>query len=231
MRWFVRAAAVLTAGCISAYLTPGYLSLGLVIAAGGLFAVGLADRLPFRRGGLLTGAGGLSLVLASAVVTLPPHSWLLGALFVVLGIGCFALGVTTTAGRNWGVAAALTGGLAAAGLLLAPTAIGQQLLGTFELCQQRNFSSPIVTGTFTVDCKDGSVYTFRPRGEVTARGGQILLTAEPRNRFRPVLVEDSETTALAALKAGTPLLAALVVVAVSGGLARRRAAPVTAPRQ
>jgi hypothetical protein len=83
----------------------------------------------------------------------------------------------------------------------------------------------------TVDCKNGSVYTFRPRGGVSARGGEILLTAEPRNRFRPILGEDSETTALAALKAGTPLLAALVIVAVSGGLTRRRARSVTAPRQ
>jgi hypothetical protein len=222
MTWLVRGLALVVAGCISTYIAPGYLSLGLAIAGGGLLAVALSDRVPFKRGGVLTGTGALSLVVAGAVVTLPPHSWLLGTLFVLIGIACFALGVTTTAGRRWGAAAAVTGGLAAAGLLLAPTPIGQDAVGTFQMCQQRNFTYPIVTGKFTVDCQDGSVYTFRPHGQVSAPGGQILLTADPRNRFCPVLVEDWDTTPLAAIKAGTPLVAALVVVAVSGGLARRR---------
>jgi hypothetical protein len=237
MKWFVRGAALVTAGCISGFIAPGYLSLGVAVAGGGLMAVALADRVPFKRGGLLTSACFLSLVLAGALVTLPPHSWLLGTLFVLVGIAGFAIGVTTTAGRRWGVAAALTGGLAAAGLLLAPTPIGQGALGTFQLCQQRNFTYPIVTGKFTVDCQDGSVYTFRPHGEVSAPGGRILLTAEPGDRFRPILVEDWDTTPLTLIKAGPPLLAAILVAAVSGGLTRRRRrqaaayARITAPRR
>lgn len=235
---------VLLAGAVAACaLAPRHTAVAFLIGVLGVLCIAIAVGAPLRRPGpprgphwLLIGSGTAAMVVAGLVTTLPPHSYGIGTLFLVLGAGLFCIGVGFLGGGWFGIIGAVAAGLLGAALVIAPTPLALARVGVPEHC-----SIPAADGyelpdgftvyDFTAVCPDGHRYPFPNTHERVFPGRRVTVLVDPHGVLAPEFAgEHDPGEDLPAAIASVLLPAAVVAAAaINRALRRGRVRPVVKP--
>ncbi|HEY0475679.1 MAG TPA: hypothetical protein VGD34_28610 [Kribbella sp.] len=194
------ATAVVVAGALS-ISSSRYFAFAFVLGVAGVLAIVITIGKPLRRGGSPQGnstamiaIGSALFVVAGAAQTFPPHSVLLAVLVLLVGIGLFTVGVAILGGGFFGFLGAAASGFIAPALMLAPTPIALDHVGTTVSCTVDRYRGHAVYD-FTASCPNGESYAFTSKRSRDFPGGKVKVIVDPNNVLEAQFVGEHNPSA------------------------------------
>lgn len=230
VRWVlpIGGAVLLAAAVVIGVVAPRLVALSLVAGVFGIIGITVAIGAPLRRPGSPQGPywrliayGVAGMVVGSLAVTLPPHSYLVGVLVMVLGVGCWCVGVGILGGGWFGIIGAGAAGLLVMGLAMAPTPVALSYVGVPVQCHVQGSDGRDVYD-FTAVCPGGRTYAFNSEQSRDFPGGRVTVLVDPHGIISAEFVGEQSPDEDLPVAVGAVLVAAGVVVAAAYNRRRLR---------
>jgi hypothetical protein len=224
----VGGAVMLAVAVVLGVVAPRDVAVSLVVGVFGIIGISVAVGAPLRRAGSPKGPhwrlityGVVAMIAASLIVTLPPHSYIAGALILVLGAGLFCIGTGMLGGGWYGIVGACGGGLLGAALMMAPTPLALAHVGVTVHCRIPD-SDGIDVYDFTAVCPGGHRYPFLSKYSHTFPHAAVDVLVDPNGVLEAEYVGEHDPAEDLPAAVGSILLAAGVVIAAAVNRSRRR---------
>jgi hypothetical protein len=222
----VAGAVMLAAAIVIGVVAPRDVALSLVLGVFGIIGISVVVGSPLRRAGSPHGPhwrlityGVIAMAAASLIVTFPPHSYVAGSLFLVLGAGLFCIGTAILGGGWFGIIGACAGGLLASALVMAPTPLALARIGVPVQCVIPG-SDGIDVYDFTAVCPGGHRYPFLSKYAHDFPGDRVTILVDPNGVLEAEYAGEHDPAEDLPVAIGSILVAAGVVAA--GAINRRR---------
>lgn len=219
---------LLVAGVVVGLRAPQAVLASTLLGVFGIIGIMVGIGAPLRRPGSpsghhwrLIGFGVAAMVAAGVIVTLPPHSYVVGVLLLICGVGAWCVGVGMLGGGWFGIIGACASGLLASSLLMAPTPLALAKVGVPVQCHVAG-SDGLDVRDFTAVCPGGHRYAFNSESLHDFPGGRVTVLVDPNGVFEAEYAGEHDPPEDVAVAVLSILVAAGVVVAAAMNRSRRK---------